>query len=161
MWFIWLIVKLDLEALTSVFILGTKSTHRHPVSFPSNLRGEITASKFQDTWNFVCCCVVIILNNFQNWTVKLTFYSLLLQGFALTNFQPISTNTGTALQPGTNVQLKFSTTVLNKGSTIPQPDVSTGDAYQLKLFFSDEDSLTSATARILLNRFIYCFYTMQ
>ena len=66
----------------------------------------------------------------------------------MTNFQPISTNTGTALQPGTNVQLKFSMTVLNKGSTIPQPDVSTGDTYQLKLFLSDEDSLTSATVRI-------------
>ena len=70
-------------------------------------------------------------------------------GFALTSFEPISTNTDLALQPGTSVELKFSATVLNKGNNIPYP-VQDGDTYRLKLYVNDEDSLDSATVSFLL-----------
>ena len=74
--------------------------------------------------------------------------SINFAGFALTSFQPISTNADLALQPGTNVELKFSATVLNKGNNIPYP-VEDGDTYRLKLYVSDEDSLDSATVNFL------------
>ena len=74
--------------------------------------------------------------------------SINFAGFALTSFQPISTNGDLALQPGTNVELRFSATVLNKGNNIPYP-VEDGDTYRLKLYVSDEDSLDSATVNFL------------
>ena len=69
----------------------------------------------------------------------------------MTHFEPMSTNSGSALQPGTNVELKFSTIILNKGNVISEPSVSEGDTYQLQLFLTDEDSLDSATVRALLS----------
>ena len=81
-------------------------------------------------------------------------------GFALTSFQPISTNANLALQPGTSVELKFSATVLNKGNNIPYP-VQDGDTYGLKLYVSDEDSLDSATVSFLLTLLLEVNFSKQ